>query len=433
MPNDSREAHATAALAAALQRVIRTVAGVGADRYVCFLDGGLALDPGHMTWLAQGAPFSPGGGPDEGRADEAAWFARLADTIPAVGRPWSESKHRVGPMFRAWLDAAVVADGGLAPEEARRLSEAAEAIRGGAEAYRAHEQAWRQASVALQERLRVRGGGPEHVEQVLEARRASEAALQAWKARGGKARFETAMATHAQLSSRGMGRAMEALRERYDEVLRANRTLSGEPFAPVDLAPRDLFAGEGYRPVVLRAGDRPELAPSAMYGGHEVPLFWIRNRHGPHISIGELDPARLSLSFELAYARVDRSAWFDSAILTSRSWWWKEDGARFSDGAPPPHTRGEWQMIPTGVVLVRELIVDLGRHGAAASELARHARAAAAAGCWIFGVRNVVATPVSDGHDVALLDRGRLAAPHVQLVAVVCQLMPREPDPDPAR
>ena len=170
-----------------------------------------------------------------------------------------------------------------------------------------------------------------------------------------------------------------------------------------------------------------------------MPLFWTSDSGSPRARVDGIDISKIAVSFEFLHGHVDRSAWFDSLLLTSNSWWWPGatksqptfGGPMFSNGAPPPDTRGEWQMIPTGIIFTRNLIVATEGFDLATSEFVSQARSTTTAGFWIFTARSIIGSPFADGFDFEPEAGSILRVPQMQIAAVVCQLMPQEPNPDP--
>lgn len=416
---------------------ISAALGVAPDSFIRFLDGGLAVSAEHMRWLTQKPPWT---GVD---ADDARSFAQIADTIPAVDRPFSASTDSMSALYRDWLDKAQVPAGLLSDAEIQQLAEAQKTWAANAELYREHERRWREARDAWQDTLRAPAHDPGRFPQVLARKAALDGALLAWQTRGRKASCESALAVQKTYSSRGLPYVLAALRERYDQVLSGSRAQDGSAFAPVTLLPGDLFGeGTSWAQLTLQAdpGTHDTAKPPLFGGGVDMDLMWTREPGQKPVRMGAADPTDLSFTFEFACASIDRSAWFDSFILTSRSWWWlggqrgaaQAGGILFSNGEPPPDTRGRWQMIPRGIVFARNLVVAGDEPCLRAFAARARAASLASAGLWLFTAHSPLPSPLSAGHTFAATKGGGIAVSEPQIVAVVCQLLPKEPNPEPA-
>ena len=418
---------------------------VAPGSFVFFLDGTIPISLEHMKWVAQGTPFSPHAGPQGDNVEDAYAFAVIANTLPAIGTPWSASAALLGPAFRTWLDAAVVPRIELKPDQLQRLQQARDVIAQGSDVYHQFELLWRQAQRAWQDVLNDPHPGPDHQKQVLTAKQAMDKAMLNWQVRGGKSRFEAAVAQRGYLESlpEGLRSAANALRKNYDDVLDKNSTRRGDHFTPVRLLPSDLFgSGANWSSISIRRADiSPHLTPAASQhdGGLGMPLFWTDDSAGQKAPVAGIDTENMAVSFQFAYGQIERSAWFDTMLLTSNNWWWPGatksqpafGGPLLSNGDTPPNTQGELQMIPTGVIFTRNLIVTTQGFDLSASEFALRAQFSTSAGFWIFTGQSNTASPLADPFDF-VLDTTSLWASQMQVAAVVCQLMPKEPDPDTA-
>jgi hypothetical protein len=267
--------------------------------------------------------------------------------------------------------------------------------------------------------------------------------MQEWQIRGRKSRFESAEALRRYYLPRGLKKDFSTLRENYDNTLSTNRTSSGQQFVPVRLNPGDLFERvASWTPISLRASElsiHQDTISSMHGGGGAMPLFWTADSEHQRTRVGNMDPVKMVVSFEYAYAHIDRSSWFDSFLLTSNVWWWSGatksrpdfGGPMFSNGAPPPDTCGEWQMIPIGIICTRNLVVTTDTFDLAASDYVSKARSSRFAGVWIFTTRSTIGSPLACSFDFEIEAGSTLRVPQTQIAAFVCQLLPKEPNPNP--
>lgn len=446
METQKNETTIAAALAERFYRGIISSLGVASDSFICFVDGTIPISAVHMKWVTQEPTSSPPAAAQDDDADDTRNFAIIANTIPAIGTPWSASTALLGPTFRSWLDDAVVPKVELSPDEERKLQEAWKTIREGTDLYYQYQFRWREAQRMWQEAVRDTTPGPDRQKLVLTTKQAAEKAMLDWQVRGGKSRFEsaTALKEYYLSLSQGLQGVLASLRESYDRVFAMNRTRNGEHFTPVRLIPHNLFEGEArWTWVSVQTGEpsfRQETISLRHGGGLDMPLFWISNSDSQRVRVSGINTSKIAISFEFLYGGIERSAWFDSLLLTSNSWWWNGatksqptfGGPMFSNGAPPPNTQGTWQMIPTGIIFTRNLVVATEGFDLGMSEFVSRVRSSATAGFWIFTVRNTIGSPLADNFDFELETGSILRVPQIQMAAVVCQLMPKEPNPDPA-
>jgi hypothetical protein len=444
MDNDASEKIIEVVLAERFYRRIISSPGVAPNSFICFADGAIPISGDHMKWVVHEPPFDAEVGAQDDYATDAHNFSIIANAIPAIGLPWSTSPASLGPTFRSWLDAAVTPEIELSPDEELRLQEATNTIRDGSVLYHEYKHRWHEAQRAWQEEVRNVAPGPGHQKLVLTSKQATQKAMHDWQISGRKSRFESAVALRGYYLSRGFKNALSALRENYDKSFSMNHTRNGQGFVPVRLIPRDLFEGAAsWTPIFLQASEltiRQETTSSMHAGGLEMPLFWTGDSGRQRTRVGGMDISKVAVSFEYVYAHIDRSGWFDSFLLTSNVWWWKGatknrptfGGPMFSNGAPPPNTCGEWQMIPVGIICTRNLVVTTDTCQLAAANYISQARSSIFAGFWIFTTRHTIGSPLAGSFDFELGSGSILRVPQVQIAAVVCQLMPKEPNPDPA-
>ncbi|HET9625806.1 MAG TPA: hypothetical protein VFP84_30795 [Kofleriaceae bacterium] len=431
-PQDPRDRAILAGLARDVARAIAAALTLTPGDHVCFLDGGIAVSAEHLRWATQAPPFA-----GTAEADDARSFARIANTLPRADAPWSASPHALGELYRRWLETAQVPAHALGPDDTRRLEQALATIQDLAAAYREHQQRWAEAERAWQAVARAAATVPDRSRQLLACKAALSTALQVWQTRGHKARFEAAVAERQAHAERGLPRMLAALRARYDHAIAANRGRDGEGFTPVTLSPPDLFdRAAAWTPIALRTeGEVAASAHDPSHGGADL-LWWTRQPGEPCSAVARGETRGVALSFDLACARVDREPWFDSYLLTSRSWWWpgasraapEAGGPLLSSGDPPPTTRGAWPLTPTAVVFAKNLRIDAD----VTDRTVLRARLAAApsAGLVCFTLRNAPGSPLANGHDLTMTASGQLVVAQPQIIAVVCQRMPKEPDPD---
>ena len=87
-------------------------------------------------------------------------------------------------------------------------------------------------------------------------------------------------------------------------------------------------------------------------------------------------------------------------------------------------------MIPTEMILTRNLTVETTNFDLQNSTFAREAQANASAGFWIFQTKASYSTSTSNQYDHQWQSADTLVSPQPRITAFICQLMPKEPNPD---
>jgi hypothetical protein len=434
---------ATSALTNKLYEVITGGQGVPRGSFISYVGGGIALDSAHMKWATQLPPYV--GTAD---ADNAYSFANIVDTIPIAAGPWNGGNADLGRNYRdIWLNNAMVPDVQLTAAQQTERDNTKKVVDQDLDDYTMYQGGWQNANMAFQLAV-LAPRDTSYFQNLLQARQAASAAMTAWEAQGHKSEFEHALATYQHYEDLGLVNAVQNLKNDYDTVFNVNSTSTAQPFVPVSLFPNNFLEGGGPRwnhfGISESEFSRFQSSSSHSYSsGMDVDfLFWTlasgestswEERKGLNIST-----ATLRADFDFIRVRINRSAWFDSFLLTSNSWWWPGAtrsnptgglGIQFSDGVPPRNTQGQWQMIPTDMIITRNLVVDTGSFDLQHSEFASLSQSSSSAGFWIFSTSSSSSSSTSSSYTHTFNSNSTLLAPQPQIVAFICQLMPKEPNP----
>lgn len=341
----------------------------------------------------------------------AADFAYKVNRIPAIagrGGRWDTDNRLVWNEYKAVLAEANVADYAPSSAERRSYAEAQHFLGRTKAVFDQYQQRHDKVLLDfLQGKLDAKfSKDPADLarwqaqEPLLRAR--VEAAHRDWVAKGYKSEVEEAHAIIAQLTSRAPLLAWRDWTDRFESYQRSGFDLT---YWHTHLSPagiHDEQAGLQWMQLDLTTA---EIEASAS-GGEAAAVG------------APAEPPVLHLSVELARARVVRP-WMDPALFRSRIW--KLDhGEPLSDGGRPP--RGRLVAYVSAVILARKLDALLVDATAGRALLARgqaEGDAAPSLGCFSL--------------EGASVDRscGAIRAPGMQIIAYLCQLLPRSPDPDP--
>jgi hypothetical protein len=435
---------AATALSNKLYQVITGGLGVPPRSFISFVGGGIALDSDHMSWSLKEPPYA--GDVD---ADNAAAFANLVDTIPDSG-PWTAGTANMGKAYRdVWLNNAQVPDLPLTPAQKKEIEDNQGIVDQFNDDYSLYREDWQNKNMIYQLATLAQHDAS-YFQNLLLARKDVTTALTAWQTKGHKASFEHANAIVQHYSEMGFLTAIQRLKDDYDGVLNTNTTSTAAlNFTPVQLFPKNFLAAGG--PVWNHFHiDESEFSKfqnsiSRSYSsGFDVDfLFWNlaagASSSWESRNFLQISTSQLKVDFDFIRVRIDRSSWFDSFLLTSNSWWWNGatksnpdfGGPLLSNGAAPRSTEGQWQMIPTEMIVTRGLSVDVGTFDLQHSAFASGSQSSSSSGFWFWSTSDTNSSSTSSSFDHHFASNSVLVAPQPQIVAFICQLMPKEPNPDP--
>lgn len=440
-------ANAATALTSKLNQVITGGSGVPRGSFISFVPGGMILDPAKMGWATKVAPYV--GNQD---ADDAYAFSKLVNKIPGSTGMWSSTDADLGRTYRevflnnadvprVKLDAAHQAE----YDAAKRYIEDEDK----SYAYNTARQNWEFANTNFLLASYAPRSDPNYFPTLLQARRDAATALMAWQTKGFKAEYERNFAVAQHYGELGLLNAIQSLKNDYDNFIALNATSTGTRFAPVQLYPGNFLVDSAlqWNKYHISTAEFKSYASSSGHSyssGTDVGfLFWSiaqggssgwSQRHWYNMSTASLD-----VSFEFMRVRLDRSDWFDSFLLSSNSWFWAGStvshpnsmGITLSDGAPPPNTKGSWQMIPTEMIVTRNLKIDAGSFDLQHSDFASQSHSSSSSGFLFWSTSSHSSSSSSSNYDAKFTSKSTMEAPQPQIVAFVCQLMPREPNPAP--
>jgi hypothetical protein len=434
---------ATTALQNKLFQVLTGNQGVPGGSFISFVGGGRALEQRSMQWATKTPPYA-----GDADADAAMAFAQEVDTIPIAADDWTAGTTSLPAVYRRiWLTQARVPNVELSVQEEAERADAQKYLDENTADYETFREVWLNANADLQLAVLTPRSDPGYLQNLLAARRAANAARDDFLIKGHKSRYEAAFAIIDYYDRLGLQTALQDLINRYDQVDNENLSSTGDNFVPVTIYPNNILepGGPSWNTFKISETDfsrfRTNSSTNFSVGADLNFLFWTAGASfewGQQRGFTDISSTGLSVEFEFIRVRLDRSRWFDSFLLMSNSWWWPGatksrptfGGIVFSDGVAPRNTTGQWQMIPTEMIVVRNLKVTTRNFNLRTSTFAEEARASASAGFWIFQTKANYSTSTSSQYDHTFTSDDTLNSPQPQIVAFICQLMRKEPNPD---
>lgn len=438
--------NAATAIKNKLLQVLAGGNGVPRGSFIALVPGGLSLDEAHMKWATKSGPYAG----DED-ADNAYAFANIVNAIPTAAGPWDPGTKNMARTYRDyWLQNVVVPTVALSGEHKAEL-EIAQSILDSPkwDDYQMYKTDWEMANTNLQLAM-LSPRDSSYLANMLEARKSANNARTAWQAKGFKSEVERAIATVDHYNGLGLINAVNNLKRDYDQTIELNLTQTGQKFAPIQLFPRNFLSpgGPAWNHYAITESEFSRYQTSSSYKsstGYDVDfLFWSiaqggstswgsRHRH-------QASAAKLKIEFDLMRVTLDRSDWFDSFLLSSPSWRWPDatksdpDGSygMLSNGAPPPNTQGQWQMIPTQMIVSRNLVVETRGYNLESALSTSGWSSGSSSGFLFWSTRSSSASSTSSSYSHSFDSDERLVAKQPQIVAFICQLLPKTPNTDPS-
>ena len=136
------------------------------------------------------------------------------------------------------------------------------------------------------------------------------------------------------------------------------------------------------------------------------------------------------IDFELMRVRVNRDSWFDPALITTRSWKWKNNQANpLCDGANPPD--GLMPLIVTEVLVARnvKIVGDFSKE--TASWTRDQVTAGGSIGFGPFSIGGSYSSDVQTARKTTVGEDGSISAPDPQIIGFFASVLPNVPNPDP--
>lgn len=150
----------------------------------------------------------------------------------------------------------------------------------------------------------------------------------------------------------------------------------------------------------------------------------------------KIDQVDLTFSCELMRVSLDRF-WMNPLIFSSKAWRWAKGtptyGMEFSTGADIEGDiapEGTMTVIPTAAILSRNLRVTGKFEDTLVQELNRKIAAEASVGIGPFAISGKFNMEQHEGSEKGTIATNGMEANDVQIVALICEVLPKSPNPD---
>ncbi|MGI4821499.1 MAG: hypothetical protein ACRYFV_09850 [Janthinobacterium lividum] len=450
---DSLNADATNALRAKLHKIL-----VGEKptpgSYLSFITGGYPQSEYTLGFLQ-----------DPSQVDQAHDFAMLTNTIPVSVGDWVAAGTSMWTRYEDWLDRYDSPPFSLTDKQKADLESATALLDKWFDPYTEYESEYNNMYFEWYDlQVMPKEDRPkDYNTQLARAKRLRDQALKVWEVptKGNRAAVERAMATVSDLERRDPVFTKDRMRKKLGQPIES----AHGAYYPTFIYPANPL-GEGQATVFRHLAE--ELAatgeaeanasigwPKFTFASNEVKEYNTDNNYqwGGRASVGSLfwsagvdhegtrqyseyssDTNKLSMEFELLRAPILRP-WFDTYLLTGRGWKWPsmskehpETADMFSDGKLP--AEGGWQMIPTEVIMVRNLKVKMDMSSSVNRETLTKTKSTTEAGFGFFKIKGSVETTNGTKAYEFTESSDGIECAQPQIVGYFCRLMPKSPNPD---
>ncbi len=272
-----------------------------------------------------------------------------------------------------------------------------------------------------------------------------QAAKRNWDGLGHRAKVDSATAVLAELEALEPSSFWYRLRERYDA---GTKTASlGSNFQANGFSPpyQSWLGDKGWTQFTFDQKDmdnqqRSELISAG--GGLDVSYGIFRvsgeGSYEEDSKFVKIKETELKFSAKLMRVAIDRG-WMNPLVLSSRAWRWLEGspvyGTVLSTGGDvfgDVNPTGEMTVIPTAAILCKDLKVEGRFEDTLVEEMNRIIQANGSVGIGPFSISGRFNMENHSGSAKGTIANNGIAAPDLQMIALICQVLPKLPDPDPS-
>lgn len=365
----------------------------------------------------------------------------LLDVVPQFSWVFKPAASTVTNTYRSVLDYKETPLTSLTPEQKAKVDEANKTVEEGWDLYTQYRDEYYLALDAYDSALATYENGGPKPPPSLKIKK--QDAMKAWIAKGHKNKIDSAVAVLAAYEALEPQSFWYKLNERYDNATQEKR--DGSQFQPVGISPpyKAWFQDAGWTTFTFSQKDMDNQSTSQAIGvaGKLDGSFGIFNVSGSgdyskDASYVKMDQTKLDFSCELMRISLDRS-WMNPLVFGSRAWRWAKasplygaqlsSGADLSGGVAPT---GSMTVLPTAAILSRNLTVKGDLDKTIVDKLRTEISAEASVGIGPFSISgrfNLVDTKETVKGSIAT---NGIEAKDVQIVALVCEIVPECPNPD---
>lgn len=380
---------------------------------------------------------------DPNKVDDRYALSVLFDAVPQFSWVYRPAATTLSNTYTTVLDGKDTPNVSLTPEQQKTLDAALKTVTDYEPLYEKYQGAY---WVVLDEydaanATWVNGGPP--IPRSLKLK--LQAALDKWDRDGHRAAVDKATADITKLEGLSPDAFWRKLQERFDSG--TETTEMSSKFQNIGLAPpyRTWFADAGWTTFTFDQKDMDNQSQSSAIGvsGHldgEYGIFKISGdgSYEKDSSYTKMNQTELSFSCKLFRIALDRG-WMNPLVFSSRAWRWSVQSVAFGtqlstggdifNNVPPT---GPFTVIPTAAILSKELHVKGTFDNTIVEEMNSKIAANASVGIGPFTIAGRFNMQDHNGSEKGTIASNGISAPDVQLVAFICEVLPRTPNPDPA-
>lgn len=366
----------------------------------------------------------------------------LLSAVPQFSWVYKPAAGTVDNNYRSVLDYKEAPEVHLTADQQKQLDAANKTVERYIDVYKQYQQAYWDAIDAYDSAYATYKNGGAPVPPSLKQK--VTAAVQDWQRLGHKSAMDSATAVIDRFEALEPESFWYKLTERYQSGTQYADL--GSEFQPVGVSPpyKSWFGEHGWTTFSFDQKDMDNQQESQSIGvaGSLDGTFGIFKISGDgdyskDSSYTKMTQTQLTFGCKLMRVSLDRP-WMNPLVLSSRAWRWAPGtplyGTKFSTGADIASDvapTGQMTVIPTAAILSKDLVVTGNFTDTIVKELNTRIKANASVGIGPFSIAGHFNMSDHSGSQVGTIADNKITAPDVQIVAFVCEVLPKSPDPDP--
>jgi hypothetical protein len=412
-------------------------AGLGAGA------AGDKTSPQFLLAIFNPGQYIPAGMDPETKANDRYALSVLFNAVPQFSWVYKPAALTVSTAYQTILDSKQAPLVSLSPDQRAKLDNAEAELDKYSDVYDKYQEAYWDVldQYDSAHATWVNGGPaiPRSLKQKLEA------ALSKWDGQGHRSAVDTANAVIATYEALDPEAFWSKLNRRYREG--TEQAELGNDFQRIGVSPpyRTWFGDKGWTDFTFDQKDMDNQQRSqsigvagSLDGSYGIFRIAGEGSYDKDSKFVQMNQTELSFSCKLFRVALDR-AWMNPVVLSSRAWRYlpgtAADGSVLSTGGDvfndvPP--TGGMTVIPTAAILSKDLHVKGSFDNTIVEEMNTKIKANASVGIGPFAISGRFNMEDHTGSQKGTIASNGISAPDVQLVAFVCEVLPRSPNPDGA-
>jgi hypothetical protein len=367
----------------------------------------------------------------------------LFNAVPQFSWVYKPAATTVSNTYHSILEYKQVPEVSLSPDQQKKLAAAEATVDKYEDDYDNYQEAYWDVLDEYDEAYANWVNGGEPVKRSLKQK--LQAALDKWDRLGHRAAVDSATAVIATYSALDPEVFWRKLEQRYTDGTEQAEVYSDFQVIGVSPPYRSWFGDNGWTTFTFDQKDMDNQHESEAIGvsGHLEMEYGILRVSGDgdwqkDSSYTKMDQTELQFTCKLFRVALDRG-WMNPLVLSSRAWRWapgsptfgsqlSSGGDIFDDVTPT----GSMTVIPTAAILSKDLHVKGSFDNTIVQAMNQKISAGASVGIGPFTISGKFNMENHTGSEKGTIATDGIAAPDVQLVAFVCEVLPQSPNPDPA-